>query len=122
VLLHTVEGELLDRSGPYPLLERVVSTVVINGHTLPPLVSGITEPPPGLEARLERRDRLQAELETLLQNSAQARVIADRDTALERLTQLLRSARANCSSRIAGSARTLATGGCSTMSPSPYGF
>ena len=93
VLLHTVEGELLDRSGPYPLLERIVSTMTVDGHVLTPTVYGITDPPPELQARLERRDRLRAELDELLQNSAQARVIADRETARERLKEMLAGAR-----------------------------
>lgn len=93
VLLHTVEGELLDRSGPYPLLERIVSTMTVDGHVLAPTVYGITDPPPELQARLERRDRLRTELDALLQNSAQARVIADRETARERLREMLAGAR-----------------------------
>ena len=93
VLLHTAEGELLDRSGPYPLLERIISTMTVDGHTLKPNVYGITDPAPGLEARLERRDRLEAELQALLQSSAQARVIADRQTAIQRLREMLAGAR-----------------------------
>ena len=93
VLLHTVEGELLDRSGPYPLLERIVSTMTVDGHVLAPIVYGITDPPPELQARLERRDQLRFELDELLRNSAQARVIADRETARERLKKMLAGAR-----------------------------
>ena len=93
LLLHTVEGELLDRNGPYPLEERIVMNMTVNGHTMEPRVHGITDAPPGLEERLQRRDQFQAELETLLRNSAQARMLADRQSALQQLKTMLASAR-----------------------------
>lgn len=93
LLLHTVEGELLDRNGPYPIVEQIVTTMTINGQTLEPRVHGVTDPPPGLEDRLQRRDQLQAELEALLESSAQARMLADRQTAIQQLKAMLTTAR-----------------------------
>lgn len=93
VLLHDLSGELLDRSGPYPIVERMIMTMKINGASAPPVTIGATDPPPELEHRLTRRDQIASELEDILHNAAQARILADRQTALDRLTKMLSRAR-----------------------------
>jgi len=93
LLLQTLDGELLDKSGPYGIVESVHMTLVVNGHEQPPVVSGVTDPPPELDHRLARADELTATIEGVIQNGAQARVIADRQTALERLAAHLERAR-----------------------------
>jgi len=91
--LHTLEGELLDRSGPYPIVERIEMSLEVNGHKLPPIVTGMTNPPPGLEERLDRRERIAEDIEQVIQSGVQARMIADRQTALARLRDQLGRAR-----------------------------
>jgi hypothetical protein len=93
VLLQTLDGELMDRSGPYPIIEQVQVTMVLDGETQPPIISGITESAPELEDRLERRDEVAAALRTVIESGAQARFLADRTVAVERLTGLLARAR-----------------------------
>ncbi len=93
VLLHTLEGDFLDRNGPYPIVERVIGTMTADGHTLEPHVFGITDPPPGLEARLARQEQIERELREVVESSAQARMIADRQSAIDRLKEWLEAAR-----------------------------
>jgi hypothetical protein len=91
--LYTLEGEFLDRNGPYPLIERIEMRPTINGEELPPIVTGVTEPPPGLEARIDRTERISQDLESLVKNATQARMISDREAALTRLRDLINRAR-----------------------------
>jgi hypothetical protein len=93
LILHSTDGELLDRSGPYPIAERIVMNMVIDGHPIEPIVHGVTDPPPGLDERLDRRERLAADISSVLENAAQTRILADRATAVDRLTAALRRAR-----------------------------
>ena len=93
LLLHTLDGELLDRNGRYPLVESVHITPKVNGHTLAPIVTGVSEPPPGLEERMDRVAEVSETIEQVVRNGVQARMIADRQTALDRLAQHLRRAR-----------------------------
>lgn len=93
VALHTVEGELVDRHGPYPLAERVEISLIADGEVFPPFVTGVTEPPPGLDQRTRRAAQLAEELERVVRNGVQARLIADRRLALDRLKGLLEGAR-----------------------------
>lgn len=93
LLLHTAEGELLDQSGPHPIVERMEMRIAVNGHELEPIVSGITDPPPELGARLDRRDDIERELSSLLALGAQARIVSDAKAARERLVQELSQAR-----------------------------
>jgi hypothetical protein len=48
VTVRTVDGDLLDRSGPYPLLERVEVGLEINGQAQAPVVVGEIDLPPRL--------------------------------------------------------------------------
>jgi hypothetical protein len=91
--LYSLDGELLDQSGPYPIIERVGLTLEINGERQPPVISGITDPPPELQARIERRDEVRTELKEVIESAAQARILADRSIAIERLKDLLKRAR-----------------------------
>jgi hypothetical protein len=93
LVLSTLDGELLDHSGPYPLIERVEVGLEIDGEQQPPIVSGITDPPPELQARIERREEISAELREVIENGAQARILAYRSIAIERLTDLIERAR-----------------------------
>lgn len=93
VALHIVDGELLDRSGPYPLVERAQIDITVNGDELPPVVTGISDPPPELDERMQRAAQIVTELETVVRNGVQARMIADRQPALDRLRDLLKTAR-----------------------------
>jgi hypothetical protein len=93
LILSTIEGELLDRSGPHPIVERVELTMEINGERQAPIISGITEPPPDLPVRIERREEVARELQELIESAAQAGFLADRGVAVERLTALLERAR-----------------------------
>ncbi len=91
--LNTLDGELLDRSGPYPLVERIEMTMVVNGHRQSPVVSGTTESPPDLDQRMVRADELASDIQKIVDLGVQARVIADRQTAFDRLAAHLRRAR-----------------------------
>lgn len=91
--LHTIEGELLDRSGPYPIVERIEMSLEVNGHKLPPILTGLTDPPPKLEERLDRRERITQEIEEVSNRGVQRRMIADREIALARLRGQLGRAR-----------------------------
>jgi hypothetical protein len=91
--LYSLDGELLDQSGPYPIIERLELGLEIDGERQPPMISGITDPPPELHARIERSDEVHAELREVIENGAQARILADRSIAIERLTDLLERAR-----------------------------
>lgn len=93
VALRIVDGELLDRSGPYPLVERAQIDITVNGDELPPVVTGISDPPPELDERMQRAAQIATELESVVRNGVQARMIADRQLALDRLTDLLKTAR-----------------------------
>jgi hypothetical protein len=93
LIVSTIDGEVLDRSGPYPIVERVELTMEINGERQAPIISGITEPPPDLQVRIERREEVARELQELIENAAQAGFLADRSVAVERLTTLLERAR-----------------------------
>jgi hypothetical protein len=116
--LHTLEGELLDRSGPYPIVERIEMSLEVNGHKLPPIVTGMTNPPPGLEERLDRRERIAEDIEQVIQSGVQARMIADRQTALARLRDSSAALGASYSCWTATSGRMSTTGGCWTTFPS----
>jgi hypothetical protein len=91
--LHTVEGELLDRNGPYHLVERIEMRPEINGAKLKPIVIGDAGPAAGLQARLERRQEIEVELAKALESAAQARILAGEREARERLTEILKRAR-----------------------------
>lgn len=91
--LHTLEGELLDRSGPYPIVERIEMSFEIDGHQLPPIVTGVSSPTPALEERLDRGERIAQEIEEVVKSGVQARIVADRDKALARLRNQLGRAR-----------------------------
>jgi hypothetical protein len=93
VSLHTVDGELLDRTGPYPLVERIEIKITANGSELPPVVSGVSDPLPALDERMKRSAEVARDIEAVIRNGAQARIIADRGEALARLTALLAGAR-----------------------------
>lgn len=93
LLLHTLDGELLDRTGPYPLIEQTHITPVVDGHRQPTIISGIKDAPPELDQRLERADKVATEVEKIIQGGVQARVIADRQAALERLGSYLKRAK-----------------------------
>ena len=75
VSLHTADGELLDRTGPYPLAERIEATFTIDGTELPRAVIGRTDPPP-LDERMRRSERMTTDLEDVIRNGVQARIIA----------------------------------------------
>jgi hypothetical protein len=93
VTLSTVDGEVLDISGPYPIAERVSVSVSVGDKPLPPIVTGVTSPPPGLDERLERREAIERDIRALVHNAAQSRVIAERETGWQRLVDLLSRAR-----------------------------
>jgi hypothetical protein len=93
VSLHTVDGELLDRTGPYPLVERIEMKITANGSELPPVVSGVSDPLPALDERMKRSAEVARDIEAVIRNGAQARIIADRGEALARLTAFLAGAR-----------------------------
>jgi hypothetical protein len=90
--LRTVDGELLDRSGPYPLVERVTVGMTIDGEEQQPVVIGETGAPVSLEDRSQRARAIEADMRRVLQLGAQARIIADRATALARLVDHLEGA------------------------------
>ena len=91
--LHTADGELLDLSGPYPLVERMEMRMEINGAKQAPIVMGITDPPPELAARIKRREEIESELEATIESRAQTRILADRKATIEHLTEHLKRAR-----------------------------
>ena len=90
--LRTVDGDLLDRSGPYPLVERVMIGMTINGQEQRPVVVGEAAAPPLLEERSQRARAIEADVKQVLQLGAQARIIADRATAVARLVDHLEGA------------------------------
>lgn len=73
VTLSTVDGELIDRSGPYPLVERVEMTLVVDGHEMPAIRSGDDEPLPGIERRTDRTRQIAADMRAVLASAAAAR-------------------------------------------------
>jgi hypothetical protein len=91
--LYTLEGELLDHSGPYPLIEKVEVALEVNGERQPPIISGVTESPPELKGRLERRQEVSEALREVIENGARARILANRATTIERLTESIARAR-----------------------------
>lgn len=91
--LHTLDGEFLDRTGPYPLIEQVSITIAVDGERQPPHTSGDKEPAPALDERVARTEAIARDIEHVLRNGAQSRVIADRATAVDRLTRLINAAR-----------------------------
>ena len=92
LILRTIDGELLDRSGPYPLIERVTLGMTTDGKEQRPVVLGETRPPESIEDRSNRARAIEADMKQVLQLGAQARIIADRATALARLVDHLESA------------------------------
>lgn len=92
LILRTIDGELLDRSGPYPLIERVAVSMTINGEAQQPVVLGETRAPESIEDRSRRAREIEADVRQVLQLGAQARIIADRATALSRLVDHLEGA------------------------------
>ena len=92
LILRTVDGELLDRSGPYPLVERMTMGMTINGEEQQPVVLGETAAPESIERLSERARAIEADVRQVLQLGAQARIIADRTTALARLVDHLKGA------------------------------
>ena len=51
LILRTIDGELLDRSGPCPLVERVTLGMTINGEEQQPVMLGETGAPDSIEDR-----------------------------------------------------------------------
>ena len=93
VTLRTVDGDLLDRSGPYPLVERVEVGIEINGQAQTPVVVGERRPSVTLDDRSERARAIEADVKRVLRSGAQARIIADKATAVARLIGHLEGAR-----------------------------
>ena len=90
VLLHTLEGELLDRSGPYPIAELVSLSITVDGQEdLRPTVIGATGPPPPWQERAGRLGDIEADMTELLASAAQARILLDRQSARQRLVERL---------------------------------
>jgi hypothetical protein len=92
LILRTLDGELLDRSGPYPLVERVAIGMTINGEEQQPVVLGEIGAPRSIEHLSKRARAIEADVRQVLQFGAQARIIADRATALARLVDHLEGA------------------------------
>lgn len=92
LILRTIDGELLDRSGPYPLVERVTLGMTINGEEQEPVMLGETGAPDSIEDRSRRGREIEADVRQVLQLGAQARIIADRATAVARLVDHLEGA------------------------------
>jgi hypothetical protein len=93
ITLRHIEGELLDRIGPYPLAETVEIGFTINGEEQAPIVRASSQPAPTLDQRTERAREIAADLQHMLRSAAQARIIADRQTAVARLAAYLEGAR-----------------------------
>jgi hypothetical protein len=85
VTLRTVDGDLLDRSGPYPLIERVEIGLEIDGQAQAPVVAGEKPSPVSFDDRSERARIIESEVKQVLRSGAQARIIADKATAVARL-------------------------------------
>lgn len=66
VTLRTVDGDLLDRSGPYPLAERVQVGLEINGQAQAPIVVGEDRPPVSFDDRSERARTIESEIKQVL--------------------------------------------------------
>jgi hypothetical protein len=88
-----VNGDLLDRSGPYPLVERVEVGLEIDGQEQPPVIVGEKQAPGSLTDRSERAQAIESEVRRILRNGARARIIADKVTATARLIGFLEGAR-----------------------------
>jgi hypothetical protein len=93
VTLRTVDGDLLDRSGPYPLAERVEVGLETDGEPQAPVVVGEKRSPVSFDERSERARNIESEVKQVLRSGAQARIIADKATAVARLTAHLEGAR-----------------------------
>jgi hypothetical protein len=93
--LETLDGELLDRSGPYPLVESISVAIKLNGEqdSEPVVVGGRTEPPPQLDERLVRLAEVDLELAAGLSQVAKGRILADRRATIDELRKRLRRAR-----------------------------
>lgn len=94
VSLATREGELLDRRGPYPLVEQVTTEITINAQPLPPVVVGELRPTPVLAERLQTAAGIIKGLDQLQRTAAEGRILRQADEGRRRLlSQLQRRAR-----------------------------
>ena len=94
LLLCTVEeGEVLDRVGPHPLVERAVLEASKGGSVPEAFGRATRRPAPDLEETLQRREQLQVGLEAMLQNAAQTRMVVGRRATIEQLKAMLAGVR-----------------------------
>jgi hypothetical protein len=93
VSLGTREGELLDRRGPYPLVEQVTTEVTIDAQPLPPIVVGELRPSPVLADRLQTAAEIIQRLDRLQRTAAEGRILRQADAGRSRLLTQLRCAR-----------------------------
>jgi hypothetical protein len=93
VSLTTRDHELLDRMGPYPLLERVSFTISAGGSPGQTFSVGDAQAAPLLPERLDRLQQVDQELADLLQQGAESRILEDQLLAESRLKAELSRAR-----------------------------
>jgi hypothetical protein len=93
VSLTTRDHELLDRMGPYPLVEQVSFTISADGSPGQTFSVGDAQDVPLLPDRLGRMQQVDQELADLLQQGAESRILDDRLAAESRLKVELDTAR-----------------------------
>ncbi|MGZ6576512.1 MAG: hypothetical protein ACXVHJ_36705, partial [Solirubrobacteraceae bacterium] len=86
------DGALLDRTGPFPLAERINITLEANGSTTP-ITIGTDDPLPGLEARSVRQAQIEQQIQMLVSEAAEGRVLVDREAAEAGLLSAITHAR-----------------------------
>lgn len=92
VSLRTRDGALLDRTGPFPLVERINITLEANGSRTP-INIGIDDPLPGLEERSVRQAQIRQQIQMLASEAAEGRVLVDREAAEAALLSAITHAR-----------------------------
>jgi hypothetical protein len=93
VSLTTRDHELLDRMGPYPLLEQVSFTISAGGAPGQTFSVGDAQDAPLLPEHLDRVQQVDQELAAVLQQGAENRILEDRLLAESRLKAELDTAR-----------------------------
>ncbi|MDQ4125787.1 MAG: hypothetical protein M3134_09335, partial [Actinomycetota bacterium] len=89
IRLHDFDGQLLDQRRPFNLVERIGTTMIVNGHRQRTAWTGETRDPQGLVELLAATERVRAQYAELRRTGVRQRIFDRSDDALDAVRRLL---------------------------------